>query len=80
MFGQPAPAGDVESSEGAPRWKQRALFDAVKDAHAAARTGPRLIRLAVYDDLGGTPLGAVLHGGAGAAAERVSDLVNQRTA
>ncbi len=80
MFGPPGPAGDVEASGGAPRWKQRALYDAAKDAHAAAGTGPRLIRVAVHDDLGGTLLGAVLHGGVEVVPELVSDLVSRRTA
>ena len=80
MFGPPGPAGDVDSLGGAPRWKQRALYDAVKDAQAAAGTGPSLIRLSVHDDLGGARLGAVLQGGAVVAAEALRELVHRRTA
>ena len=78
-FGIAGAAGDLDSPGGAPRWKQRALYDAVKDAYAATRTRPRLIRLAVHDDVGGTPLGAVLRGTAQAAPEAVRELVRRRT-
>ncbi|MDP9435243.1 MAG: hypothetical protein M3P93_08665 [Actinomycetota bacterium] len=80
MFGRAGPAGDLGASGGAPRWKQRALYDAVKDAHAATGTGPRLIRLAVHDDLAGAPLGAVLRGRAQAAPGEIRKLVGRRTA
>ncbi len=80
MFGPAGPAGDLRAVGGAPRWKQRAFYDAVKDAHAAAGTGPRLIRLAVHDDLAGAPLGAVLRGSAQAAPGEIRDLVSRRTA
>ena len=80
MFGTPGPAGDMGAPGGAPRWKQRALYDAIKDAYAAGSTGPRLVRLAVYDDLGGTPLGVVLQGGARPAPEVLRELVSRRTA
>lgn len=77
-FGIAGAAGDLHSPGGAPRWKQRALYDAVKDAYAASRTGPRLIRLAVHDDVDGAPLGAVLRGTAQAAPEAVRELVRRR--
>lgn len=80
MFGPAGPAGDLGASGGAPRWKQRALYDAIKDAHAATGTGPRVLRLAVHDDLGGASLDAILRGRARAAPEALSELVSRRTA
>jgi hypothetical protein len=60
MFGVAGPATDLTSS-GAPRWKQRALYDSVKDAcHVASVV--RLARLSVHDLIGGVRLGDVLEG------------------
>lgn len=60
LFG---PAGPTRLLDGvgAPRWKQRALYDAMRDI-AAVGSGVRLARLAVYDMVGGVPLGDVLDG------------------
>jgi hypothetical protein len=60
MFG---PAGPTRLLDGAgsPRWKQRALYDAMRDI-AAVGSGVRLARLAVYDVVDGTPLAAILDG------------------
>jgi hypothetical protein len=52
MFGQAAPAGDLEGS-GSPRWKQRALYDAVKDAYALHEVGISLARISLHDEIGG---------------------------
>ncbi|PTT66999.1 DUF7255 family protein [Arthrobacter sp. HMWF013] len=38
---------------GASRWKQRALYDAVKDAYAAHTPGVSLARVSIHDDIGG---------------------------
>ncbi|TFD81045.1 hypothetical protein E3T53_03395 [Cryobacterium psychrophilum] len=46
-------------SNGAPRWKLRALYDSMKDA-AAATNGVMLARLSVYDDVDGERLGDAL--------------------
>lgn len=49
-------------SLGAPRWKQRALYDAMKDAFALGSTEHRLARLSVYDQVEGIEIGALLDG------------------
>ena len=59
MFGPGAPPGELEAEGGAPRWKQRALYDAIKDA-AVLANDLRLARLSIYDDVSGVPLGAAL--------------------
>jgi hypothetical protein len=63
MFGEGARPGDLSSDAGAPRWKQRALYDAVKDAIAAQDESVRVARLSVYDELSGRLLGDVLDSG-----------------
>lgn len=78
MFGPSGPAGDIGA--GAPRWKQRALYDAIKDAQAAAGAGPPLVRLAVHDTVGGTTLGAALEGRAAADPDALRGLVERRSA
>ena len=78
MFGPPGPAGDLAA--GAPRWKQRALYDAIKDAQAAVGGGPPLVRLSVHDSVGGTTLGAALEGRAAAEPAALRELMNLRSA
>jgi hypothetical protein len=39
--------GDLEA--GAPRWKQRALYDAIKDTAALSGDTPAMARLSIYD-------------------------------
>lgn len=58
MFGTPGPERDLDGA-GSPRWKQRALYDAMRDI-AALYGAVRLVRLAVYDDVGGVSLGRAL--------------------
>lgn len=58
MFGTAGPPRDLDGA-GSPRWKQRALYDAMRDI-AAAHGIVRLARLAVYDDVGGITLGRAL--------------------
>jgi hypothetical protein len=60
MFGGPGPQRELEGA-GSPRWKQRALYDAMRDI-AALHGAVRLVRLAVYDDVGGVTLGRALDG------------------
>lgn len=60
MFGPAAPPGEFAGA-GSPRWKQRALYDAMRDALAAAGE-VRLARVAVWDDIEGTTLARVLDG------------------
>lgn len=59
-FGPANGAGTLVDG-GAPRWKQRAFYDAMKDI--AARAGElRLARLSVWDNIGDTTLGEILTG------------------
>lgn len=60
LFGAPDPPG-VLGSLGSPRWKQRALYDATKDAFALS-ADLRVARLAIYDEVEGVELGSVLEG------------------
>jgi hypothetical protein len=63
---------------GAPRWKQRALYDAVKDV--AANAGQvRLARLSVHDDVGEVRLGLALEGRANLDLVMLSSLIQSRT-
>lgn len=60
MFGPAGPARLLDGA-GSPRWKQRALYDAMRDI-AAVGSGVRLARLAVYDIVGGASLAEMLDG------------------
>jgi hypothetical protein len=79
QFGTGAPPGDLDSPGGAPRWKQRALYDAIKDAHAAGGRA-RLARLSIHDEVAGVSLGRVLEGKADLAVGDLMTLLAQRTA
>jgi hypothetical protein len=61
MFGPGTSPGDLATPGGAPRWKQRALYDAMKDA-VARRRAYRVARLSVHDEVSGVSLGAALEG------------------
>ncbi|WP_422758930.1 DUF7255 family protein [Paenarthrobacter sp. C1] len=52
MFGVADPPR-VFDRNGSPRWKQRALYDAVKDAYAAHRPEISLARVSIHDEIGG---------------------------
>ena len=60
QFGLAGEAGDL-STAGAPRWKQRALYDSMKDGLAVAGV-VKLARLSVHDQVGTVTLGSILHG------------------
>lgn len=77
QFGEGAHPGDLAGA-GSPGWKQRALYDAMRDA-AAATGAVRLARLAVHDDLGGVTLNEVLAEEADFDADRLLDLLERRT-
>ena len=47
---------------GSPRWKQRAVYDAIKDAWALSMPGYTLTRLSIYDTVGGVLLDHALEG------------------
>ncbi|WP_333890197.1 hypothetical protein [Mycolicibacterium gadium] len=77
MFGPPDRPGRLDRT-GSPRWKQRALYDAVKDVAALQSTTLRLCRLSVWDRIGDTSIGDAL---AGAAVEPavLSEFIELRT-
>lgn len=79
MFGEAGAPKDL-SGLGAPRWKQRALYDAIKDAAAYVNSEMRLTRVSVYDQVGGIALGDVLEGAARVDPLAVKELVEARTA
>ena len=78
LFGGADPAGVFENY-GAPRWKQRALYDAMKDA-AAAHGLATLARLSIHDPIGRVTLGDVLYGRAIAKPGSLRDLLESRIA
>ncbi len=80
MFGPAAPAARLDVPGGAPRWKQRALYDAVKDAVGSLSGEPRVVRLAVHDEIGGVSLGVLLEGRGRATSSELRALVEQRIA
>ena len=63
---------------GAPRWKQRALYDAIKDASAHAND-LRFARLSIYDEVSGAPLGAALSGRHSIDTDELLELLAART-
>jgi hypothetical protein len=77
MFG-PADAPGVFGPVGSPRWKQRALYDAMRDA-LAATGGVRLSRVATWDDVGETTLARVLDGRAEADHDALAELIERRS-
>lgn len=52
MFGGSDKPG-VLGALGSSRWKQRAVYDALKDAHALHSTGVSLARVSIHDEIGG---------------------------
>lgn len=78
MFGPGASPGNLDADGGSPRWKQRALYDAMKDA-VAAQGDSRVVRLSVYDDVSGVPLGAALEGRQSIDVAELMTLVASRT-
>lgn len=77
LFGPPGPPRSLDGA-GSPRWKQRALYDAMRDL-SALHGVVRLVRLSVYDELGGIPLGLVLSGKAPVNPESLRALIAERT-
>lgn len=61
MFGRGDPPGTFTST-GSPRWKQRALYDAVKDAFAAHSDKYRLARISIHDVVSGVSVNDILQG------------------
>lgn len=52
MFGESDEPG-VLGSLGSSRWKQRAVYDALKDAYALHTQGVALARVSIHDEVGG---------------------------
>jgi len=73
------PVGDLDG-DGAPRWKQRALYDAIKDTMSGSAGGARLVRVAIYDLVGGVVVGAMLDGVAPIDVPGLRTLVEARAA
>lgn len=78
MFGG-ADSDGVFGKFGAPRWKQRALYGAMKDVAAAAGC-VRLARVSIYDEVDGIQLDDILYRKVSAPAETVAALVSERVA
>lgn len=79
MFGPPGDTGELEGP-GAPRWKQRALYDAMKDLTALSSGTVRLARLSVWDTIGDVRLGDTLSVSAPVDLNTLRELVDTRTA
>ena len=76
QFGPSAPRRDL-SGGGSARWKQRALYDAMRDALAAIG-GANLVRVAVWDRMGSRTLNDALRRPAGGDLELLEELIAQR--
>jgi hypothetical protein len=73
------PPPDLEG-DGPPRWKQRALYDSIKDTLPLLPNGGRLARVSTYDTIDGLALGAMLDGFAPVDEAGILALVQRRTA
>lgn len=78
MFGPPGAAGDLTGA-GAPRWRQRAFYDAVKDFIAIEHPTLRLARLSVWDVIGDVTLGHALGSDTPIDVDELRALLDQRT-
>lgn len=77
MFGPADPPGTF-GSVGAPRWKQRALYDAMKDIACLDSAGLQLVRLATVDFIGSSRLQDVLSAGHSPDLDALCELVERR--
>ncbi|WP_347754780.1 hypothetical protein [Agrococcus sp. ProA11] len=77
MFGGADPVGEFFTF-GSPRGKQRAIYDAMKDAAAAAGV-VSLVRVSVYDSIGEATLEGVVRGRAAPNPPALAELVDRRT-
>lgn len=62
MFGGSDPAKTF-TNLGSSRWKQRALYDSVKDAYATYTKGASLVRISIHDEIDGVNVGLALNKG-----------------
>lgn len=72
------PPGELDGAS-APRWKQRALHDAIKDSAPAIGSPTMLARLSIYDRLADGALGDALGWATTAIADDVASLLQRRT-
>ena len=77
MFGPHGDVGELEGP-GAPRWKQRAFYDAMKDIAALTSGTVRLARLSVWDIIGDVRLGHTLGVSAPVDLNSLRELVDHR--
>lgn len=77
QFGPARSRRDLEGA-GSPRWKQRAVYDAMRDSVAATGT-VSLARLSVHDRLGTVRLGDALRGSAPLDVQELRELLIART-
>lgn len=80
QFGPAAPPGDLGAPGGAPRWKQRALYDAMKDHVPRLGFGVQVARVAVFDQINGCTVEDILRGTAPVEPAAVRAFVEQRAA
>jgi hypothetical protein len=78
LFGPGDPPGTF-NAHGAPRWKQRALYDAMKDVAALDLPRTRLARISTVDRFAGIELGLALNGRAKVDLDALRDLLERRT-
>jgi hypothetical protein len=78
LFGAADPPGTFVPV-GAPRWKQRALYDAMKDIWTLGDRHLQLARLATVDVMGGTRLADALEGRAMLDLDALRELLVRRT-
>jgi hypothetical protein len=79
MFGEAGPPGKLDGA-GAPRWKQRALYDGMNDLAPAVHPSVRLARVSVHDTVEGRRLWDVLDGYASVPSDAIRGLVEDRIA
>ncbi|GBE20919.1 MAG TPA: hypothetical protein ENH00_09575 [Actinobacteria bacterium] len=79
MFGRGDEPG-ILAGGGSPRWKQRAFYDAVKDAFALTTRSYRVARLSIYDRIGDIELGEALSLGIGLDPEALTSFIWKRSA
>lgn len=78
MFGAGGEPGELASG-GSPRWKQRALYDAIKDAFAVHTGQHRLARLSIHDVITGISVNDLLHGKRTVPESAVHEFLGDRT-
>lgn len=78
LFGAADPPGTFGPG-GAPRWKQRALYDAMKDAAAVGHSDLGLARLSTVDMIGRVRLNDVLRKHSDVDLDAMRDLVDRRS-